>query len=192
MSKWCSTCHRNELTGNWASCDSDCPVFGKDFDDLAKKIIAASVSEEDMLPSNCLYIKGYLTADYNGIPAIKETDGFFNYGTESIIHRIEEYAEKYGFIRQKRTGLGGTQSYIPKCNIRIFFTEKETTLQEAHMLFDEQMYGGALVTDTSLTGYSEYTITGMDLDEFTIGGHDLKLELSSHMGECIHMIIECV
>jgi hypothetical protein len=29
MSRWCDTCHRNEITGEWKSCTKDCPVFGK-------------------------------------------------------------------------------------------------------------------------------------------------------------------
>lgn len=39
MSKWCDTCHRNELKYKSDSCSSDCPIFGKHFDDLAKKVI---------------------------------------------------------------------------------------------------------------------------------------------------------
>ena len=40
MSKWCNTCHRNELTGVWQSCNADCPVFGKDFEELAKIVVS--------------------------------------------------------------------------------------------------------------------------------------------------------
>ena len=40
MSKWCDTCHRNELTGEWRPCSEDCSVFGKSFDDLAKIVVS--------------------------------------------------------------------------------------------------------------------------------------------------------
>jgi len=40
MSKWCNTCYRNEITGDWKSCNNDCPVFGKDFDELAKIVLS--------------------------------------------------------------------------------------------------------------------------------------------------------
>lgn len=33
MSKWCNTCHREPYEG----CQSNCPIFGLDFDELAKK-----------------------------------------------------------------------------------------------------------------------------------------------------------
>lgn len=43
MSKWCDTCYRNEITKEWKSCDSDCPVFGKHFEELAKIVIKHEV-----------------------------------------------------------------------------------------------------------------------------------------------------
>ena len=123
MSKWCKTCFRNEATGEWQSCDESCPVFGKDFDDLAARVIAASMADEDFLPGGCLYIKGYLTSDYDGILAVKDDHDYWRNG-ESIIRKIESYAETNGFIRKKQTGLGGTQTFIKNCNMRVFFTEK--------------------------------------------------------------------
>ena len=48
MSKWCDICHRNEFTGEWKSCDSSCPVFGKDFKELAREIIKNNDKEEDL------------------------------------------------------------------------------------------------------------------------------------------------
>lgn len=190
MSKWCKKCYRNEMNNEWESCDESCPIFGKDFEDLAKRILAVSIPDEYMLPNDYLYIKGYLTKDYDGIPSVTD-DKECNWHSSSIISSIESYANTHGFVSRKNTGLGGTQAFIRNCNMRVFFTEKETTLGEAHILFDTLMYGGDLVTDISLTGYSEWTITGMDLDEFTIGGHDLKREFNSHIGEYIHLIIEC-
>lgn len=190
MSKWCNTCYRNEATGGYESCDKSCPVFGTDFEDLAKRVIAASIYDEDFLPEGCLYIKGYLTTNYDGILSVKDDDNYWS-SASSIIAEIESLANRNGFIRKKQTGLGGTQTFIKNCNMRAFFTEKETTLAQAHLLLDAEIYGGDLVTDTSLCGYSEWTITGMNLDEFTIGGHDLKYEFGNHMGEYIHLILEC-
>lgn len=40
MAKWCDTCYRNEITGEWKSCSDDCPVFGKYFDELAKIVVS--------------------------------------------------------------------------------------------------------------------------------------------------------
>lgn len=178
------------MRNEWESCNESCPIFGKNFEDLAKMILTMSISDEDMLPNGCLYIKGYLTTNYDGIPSVTD-DKECRYKCSSIISSIESYAAEHGFIREKSTGLGGTQTFIKNCNMRALFTKEETTLSEAYLLFDTLMYGGDLITDTSLIGYSEYTITGMDLDEFTIGGHNLEKEFNSHMGEYIHLIVEC-
>ena len=52
------------------------------------------------------------------------------------------------------------------------------------------MYGGEIQTKVSKVGYSEYTIEGLNLDEFSIGGHNLKDEFGDHYGEYCHIIIE--
>ena len=39
MSKWCETCYRNALSKEWKSCDSTCPIFEKDFGELAEMTI---------------------------------------------------------------------------------------------------------------------------------------------------------
>ena len=148
-------------------------------------------NDEDMLPHGCLYIKGYLTTDWDGLPATTQTKEMWSYAQTSIVKKIEEYAQEHGFLREKTTGLGGHQSYIKNCNMKAFFSKKECSLVEAHRNFDAVVYGGDITTDTSYTGYSEWTITGMDLDEFVIGGHNLEREFSSHMGEYMHLIIEC-
>lgn len=43
MSIWCNICYRNEITGEWKSCDKSCPVFGKYFDTLAKIVIKHTI-----------------------------------------------------------------------------------------------------------------------------------------------------
>lgn len=45
MSKWCDACYRNEITGELVSCNSDCPVFGKHFEELAKIVIENEVKK---------------------------------------------------------------------------------------------------------------------------------------------------
>ena len=39
MSKWCDTCSRNKITGEWKSCGRDCPAFGKHHEELAEMVI---------------------------------------------------------------------------------------------------------------------------------------------------------
>lgn len=47
MSKWCSTCYRNKITDEWKSCDSTCPVFGRDFKELMEIFIISAIKESE-------------------------------------------------------------------------------------------------------------------------------------------------
>ena len=59
------------------------------------------------------------------------------------------------------------------------------------LAMDMFIYGGDIKTKIDYCGYSEWTITGLDLDEFSIGGHELTQEFKPHYGQYMHLIIEC-
>lgn len=142
-----------------------------------------------------LHLKGYITSDYHGIIALSdnepnECEPWRNHGT-SIIDSIESFAEEYGMTGKHHKGLGGRKAYIDDCNMRAYFTDKECELEEVMLAMDTLMYGGDIKTRVDWCGYSEWTITGLDLEEFSIGGHDLEYEFSSNYGKYCHLIIEC-
>ncbi len=142
-----------------------------------------------------LHLKGYICSDSYGIIALRDSEPneeypWRNYG-ESIIESIERFADEYGLFGEHHKGLGGRSAYIDDCNIRAYFTDKECELEEAMLAMDVLMYGGDIKTKVNWCGYSEWTITGLDLDEFSIGGHDLEYEFSSNSGRYCHLIIEC-
>ena len=136
-----------------------------------------------------LHLQGYLCNNYEGIISLrdKKADKF----GDSIIDNIYEFAYKNGMRGHHSKGLGGDTVYIPDCNLRIYYTDKKCSLEEAMLAMDVMMYGGDINTQTSYEGYSEYTITGLNLDRFEIGGHDLKREFNDHYGQYCHIIIEC-
>lgn len=74
---------------------------------------------------------------------------------------------------------------------RIYFTDKECTLDEAVESLIMHTFSGEVKTDIALCGYSKYTITGYSVEDFSIGGHNLEYELGNHIGEYIHFILEC-
>ena len=39
MSKWCNECHLNKQTGEYMSCSQECPISGKDFEELSSLYI---------------------------------------------------------------------------------------------------------------------------------------------------------
>ena len=49
---------------------------------------------------------------------------------------------------------------------------------------------GAFDMETSLTGYSEWTITGYDVDTCTLGGHNLMDILHNHSGEYVNIVVK--
>ena len=193
MSQWCNKCNKIPYDSD---CNDKCPVFGLDFEELAEKYLALvgfnkELEDEELIPDDCLYIKGFLKRNYDGIFCVSDSADGYDWHSDTIITMIENYAERNGFFRKTTKGLGGRKSLIENCNIRVYFTEKECSLYMTQITFDAQMYGGDLRTEVSYVGYSEWTITGLDLDEFTIGGHDLSQEFGGHIGEYVHMIIEC-
>lgn len=143
-----------------------------------------------------LHLEGYICEDYEGIIALNSVDPkereypIEKYG-KSIVDSIENFAFVYGIVGDHHRGLGGRRSYIEDCSLVVYFTDKECKLEEAMLAMDTIMYGGDIKTRIDFIGYSEYTITGMDLEEFSIGGHDLSCEFYSHYGEYCHLIIKC-
>lgn len=143
-----------------------------------------------------LYLKGYICRDSENIIALSDRNpneyeySWERYG-ESIIDSIERFADEYGMTGRYSKGLGGRKAYIEDCNIRAYFTDTECELEEAMLTLDVLMYGGDIKTNVAWCGYSEWTITGLDLEEFSIGGHDLEWEFSSNYGRYCHLIIEC-
>lgn len=141
-----------------------------------------------------LHLNGYITRNEDQIISLsdeKKNKTDYDWEAHSIVENIKEFAEDYGMVGHHNRGLGGTRAIIDDCNLRIYFTDNKCTLEEAMMAMDKLMYGGDIQLKTSLTGYSEYTITGMSLDEFSIGGHSLEYEIESHIGNYAHIILEC-
>ena len=52
MAKWCGTCAKCAITGEYNGCDDSCPVFGKSFEELAEIAV-----KYGMLKSRVEYLK---------------------------------------------------------------------------------------------------------------------------------------
>ena len=139
-----------------------------------------------------LHLNGYICSDEDGIIALTDDkESYDSRGKRSIIDSIESLAYEHGMTGEHHKGLGGRRAIIDDCNMRIWFTDTECELEDAMLAMDALIYGGDIQTKVTRVGYSEYTITGLNLDEFSIGGHDLESEIRSHYGEYCHIIIEC-
>ncbi len=139
-----------------------------------------------------LSIEGWVVENDDGIVSVKENKKDPDWYAESLPQLIENFAESTdnGRVSNVEDGLGGTKAFIFDANIYIYFTDNKSTFEEAQESLICELYG-VVESDIRLCGYSEYTITGYSLEEFSIGGHNLQNEISSHMGEYMHFVLEC-
>lgn len=133
-----------------------------------------------------LILQGWLGYDSDsniGISQKKIED--FNYLYSSLAEEIMDYFN----YKQVDEELGKKITTIKNANLRCWFSDTECTLEEAQMNFESYMATGNLLTQGHYVGYSEWTITGFEVDKLIIGGHDLEKELKDHTGQYIHFIL---
>lgn len=127
-----------------------------------------------------LILQGWLDRDSDDNIRINETKYSDN---------LSEKIMNYFNYESIDVGLGKKRTIIDNANLRMWFSDEECTLEEAQMNFDCYMETGRLFTQGSYIGYSEWTITGFDVEDLTISSHDLDNELDSHIGQYCHLIL---
>ncbi len=141
------------------------------------------------------YISGIIKRNY---------EGNIDVGGYNFVDFMYNFADNVGFAKEHNKGLGGKRAFIDDCNMRMYFTNKECELDEAEIALlvklevegylDEHEAKEELCGDfdlmTRLTGYSEWTITGCDVESCTLGGHNLLDILGNHIGECVNIVVE--
>ena len=129
-------------------------------------------------------ISGFISCDYNGW----ETIGGEGFAT--TMYRIAD-DEDTACAYETEYGLGGKRAVIGRCKVVMYTSQKEITFDEAQERFLDEMFGeGVFEMEANYTGYSEWTITGFDLDKCMLGGHDLNRILLSHDGEYANILVE--
>lgn len=141
------------------------------------------------------HISGNISRNYDGTIDI---DGF------GFVNIMYNFAEEVGFAKRHNKGLGGKRAFIEDCNMRMYFTSKECELDEAEVALlmklevegylnkheaKKEVYGD-FAMKTNFIGYSEWTITGYDVETCTLGGHNLLDILGSHIGEYVNIVVE--
>lgn len=125
---------------------------------------------------DCIYIKSKRTRNLY--------DSLFEFVQKNYNNEV------YGAYYINR-GLGEEIINLPKVNLRIYATDKESTIDEA-MISVLDTLEGSMECGASYYGYSEYTIMGLDVEKFCIGGHDLWEELKSYRGKYIHFVLDII
>lgn len=132
-------------------------------------------------------ISGYIsTSDYSGYNIFINNERITD-----ILWDIVYNESTVGKNIHKDSGLGKRKTIIYNCQLYAYFTKSECTVEEAQEALDVYLYTGEGVCECEgqYTGYSEWTITGFDIDEFEINGHDLKAIFNEHAGEYVNFVI---
>ncbi len=129
-------------------------------------------------------LSGFISSDYNDWAMV---------GGTTFAEFMYSIAKEYGVAYEYEHGLGGKKAIIPNVNIVMYTSKKEMPIEEAEETFLDQMFGadGVYEMEANYTGYSEWTITGFDLDKCRLGGHDMNQILLSYAGEYANIRVEC-
>lgn len=135
-----------------------------------------------------MIISGKIVRDYDGLATI----GWSRYDCKSFADWMYDFAESNGIAYRHSKGLGGWRATISNCSVSMYFSDEEMTYEEAQEKFLEQMFdaSGVFEMRKNRVGYSEWTITGYNLEECELGGHDLNEILLAHEGEYVNICVE--
>lgn len=135
-----------------------------------------------------LHLQGWLCHNEDNLISLKASKNDSKWAAQSIQSDIFDFAKNSDYYSSP--GLGGQRATIPSAAIRIYATNKECSLDEATGALISHLYGCA-DSDVEYEGYSEYTITGYSNKAFTVGGHNLAVELERYLGKYVHFVLEC-
>lgn len=87
-------------------------------------------------------------------------------------------------------------SYIPNVAMRVYYSDKECSLEEAQTDFVLDSMGCLDIYQVA-TGYSEWTIMGYDTENFKLvsddgGEHDLNAIFAGLEGKYVHILIDAM
>lgn len=134
-----------------------------------------------------LVVSGWLVKGDYGVPCCKRVVRGLK-RTTSIPDEVHGFAETRWF--EEEPDLGAQKAVIPNASVRIYVTNDECTLEEAQTALVAHL-DGVVGLDLRYEGYSEFTIMGLSVNEFCIGGHDLTSVLLSYEGKFVHFVLEC-
>lgn len=115
--------------------------------------------------------------------------------------KVRLFPQGFGLFGRLRDDLGYEyyDEYSPdfwgyKTEARVqmyaYFTNTKCSLEEAQESLLSRMYGGTFKLDIENLGYSDWTITGYNIETCTLGGHNLYDEFKTHIGQYMYLIVD--
>lgn len=124
----------------------------------------------------------------------KYQNGFFIGSGEDLVSIIEsemeiEYEQSKNHDEDEFDYYGGISLYLDKAKISFYISDQKIDLEEVSIKYTQQLLGSLDIYGENY-GYSEWTIIGFSLSNFTIGNHDLNEILKQYEGKYINFILE--
>ena len=137
-------------------------------------------------------LEGFIVGYDNHNDDVLYKGGNNHYKNSGIGSTIQEKVENRDGVKNfcdYENSLGKNSNIIESCSIRLYFAEDKCTLEEADMALVDKLYG-VFEIEKELTGYSEFTITGYDINKCEIGGHRLLDIINNHKDEYMILVME--
>jgi hypothetical protein len=137
--------------------------------------------------NNIIHLQGFLEISQDGI----EFKGKYNSIAEQIAHEISQLKINYENSKHMLEDdyAASCSLYLPRVSLQAYFSEDQISLEEVkEKIILNTM--GCLDIYTEWYGYSEWTILGYSVENFTIGNHNLEEILSSYSGKYAHIVLE--
>lgn len=140
-----------------------------------------------------LILIGKLERDYEGNIGIRQKNKWVNGLAEEIGDFIEGISNKTSHMYNEDVeehGLGySVCTSEDNIQLRYYISDDEiTSKEEIAEKYLEKILGSIDIALENI-GYSEYTITGYDLINFRLGGHDLEKLFSNYLGKYTCIIV---
>lgn len=82
-----------------------------------------------------------------------------------------------------------TLETFPEAIVQIYSSDTKKPLEQAKTDYLREILGG-VVLEGSLEGYSEYTITGFNIERCWLGGHDIQRIIDAYDHKYLHILID--
>lgn len=140
-----------------------------------------------------LILLGKLERDYDGNIGIRKKDSWVDGLAEEIGNFIENISNKLSHVYDKEVEENGLGYRIctseDNIQLRYYISDNEiNSKEEIEEKYLEKILGSIDIALENI-GYSEYTITGYDLVNFKLGGHDLEKIFSNYLGKYACIIV---
>lgn len=125
----------------------------------------------------------------------KYSEGFYGEYIGDIGTLLEEEISEHEHSKLYREDnedfdeIGGVSIYLEKASVSFYISDNKISLEEVRNRYTMQLLG-ALDVYGEYYGYSIYTILGFDLQNFTIGNHNLTKILSQYKGKYLNFVLE--